>query len=235
MAAAKVIAESAPSTTKGVEVDRSDTDSPTPTAAEVKAPVARKSLKDRSKIPRSFYVTVVGYLGLAYYANVFRMETITSWINSMRVSSDKVYESLVYSQDVANTLVTGDYRPASEYVHLSFITLSVLSLLYIFVGAPLRAGFWTGSRSGRHVMHRYMGLVYMLQYFLAWFEFSTNYEETGKNSFLPMFVALNGESESTMQRQGQLHLLTSVPNSSFCFRSRCHTGMVSFLFFQSLT
>lgn len=181
--------------TGGTEIDRSDTDSPTPAEAEVEASLPRKSLKDRSKIPNSFYITVIGYVAFAYYGNVFRLETLESWVSSMTKSWDKFQESLVYSQQVANTLVTGEYRPVSEYLQVSFITLSVLSLCYIFVWAPLRAGFWTGSRAGRHVIHRYMGLAFMAQYFMAWFEFSTNYEETGKDSYLPMFIALNGKCE----------------------------------------
>ena len=192
MAAAKVVSE-ANTSANGVEIDRSDTDSPTPVEADEVKSASRKSLKDRSKIPTSFYITVIGYLGIAYYGNVFRIETLQSWIASMLSSTDKFQESLVYSQQVAQTLVTGEYRPLSEYLQVSFITLSVLSLLYIFVWAPLRAGFWTGSRATRHVIHRYMGLAYMAQYFLAWFEFATNYEEKGKDSFLPMFIALNGK------------------------------------------
>ena len=204
MAAAKVVSESA-----NDEIDRSDTSSPPPAEAgdeTTKKPAAtnnnRKSLKDRSKIPNSFYVTVIGFVGLAYYGNILRVETVTSWMQSMRLSMDKVYESLVYSQELAQTLVANgskgesQRRDISEYLQVSFITLSVLSLLYIFIWAPFRAGFWTGSRSSRHIVHRYMGLAYMLQYFLAWFEFSTNYEDTGKDSFLPMFIALNGKESS---------------------------------------
>ena len=199
MAAAKVVSESVRSANGVVEIDRSDTSSPPPIEAtddnnEVQKPT-KKTLRDRSKIPNSFYATVIGYFGLGYFGNVFRLETLTSWINSMRFSFDKVYESLLYSQELAQTLVSGESRPASEYLQVSFITLSVLSLLYIFVWAPFRAGFWTGARSSRHIIHRYMGLAYMLQYFLAWFEFSANYEETGKSSFLPMFIALNGKDD----------------------------------------
>eukprot|EP00977_Amphora_coffeiformis_P020334 scaffold8126_cov170-Amphora_coffeaeformis.AAC.8 len=188
MAAAQNVsdgAESVEATSSSAATTSNGTDS-------VKAAPSKKSLEERSKIPNSFYVTVVGYLAIAYFGNVFRMETLYSWMDSMLLSTDKVYGSLVYSQELAQSLVKGESRPLSEYVQVSFITLSVLSLLYIFVWAPFRAGFWTGSRSRRHVFHRYMGLAYMAQYFLAWFEFSTNYEESGKDSFLPMFIALNG-------------------------------------------
>ena len=187
MAAAQYVTEGAES------VDASSSLSSSNATDAVKTAPGRKSLTERSKIPNSFYVTVFGYLGMAYFGNVLRMETLNSWMNSMLLSADKVYGSLVYSQELAQSLVKGERRPLSEYVQVSFITLSVLALLYIFVWAPLRAGFWTGSRSGRHVIHRYMGLAYMAQYFLAWFEFSTNYEGTGRDSFLPMFIALNGK------------------------------------------
>jgi len=192
MAAAQNVSEKA----EAVEAPSSSSASTKTTTSNgmdaVKAAPSKKSLEERSKIPNSFYVTVFGYIAMAYFGNVFRMETLYSWMNSMLLSTDKVYASLVYSQELASSLVKGESRPVSEYVQVSFITLSVLSLLYIFVWAPFRAGFWTGSRSRRHVIHRYMGLAYMLQYFLAWFEFSTNYEESGKDSFLPMFIALNG-------------------------------------------
>ena len=222
MAAANVVSESSSEFGDGVEIDRSDTSSPPPTEAAAteddtlqKAPTNFKSLKDRSKIPNSFYVTVVGFCSFAYFGNVLRVETLTSWVASMRLSMDKVYESLVYSQALAQTLVSSNQesRPSvSEYVQVSFITLSVLALLYIFVWAPLRAGFWTGSRSRRHVVHRYMGLAYMAQYFLAWFEFACHYEETGKDSFLPMFIALNGRRRKRFKglRRFAYNLLTQL-------------------------
>ena len=210
-------------------------------------PTKVKSLKERSRIPNSFYCTVIGYVALAYFGNVFRVETLESWVNSMRLSMDKVYESLVYSQALAQTLVSGKKEeesvrpPVSEYLQVSFITLSVLSLLYIFVWAPFRAGFWTGTRSTKHVVHRYMGLAYMAQYFLAWFEFSTLYEESGKDSFLPMFIALNGKNTVLS--------MSFFFKKPFCIASathnlllthcllgnRCHPRMVCFLFLQSFT
>jgi hypothetical protein len=202
MAAAKNVAAVESTAEKAVERAASDKAAATPSAVDAanpKAPTSRgKSLKDRSKIPYSFYITVTGFLAMAFFGNVLRIETLQSWASSMLLSTDKVYESLLYSHELGQTLIRGEYRPMTEYLTAAFINLSVMALLYIFVWAPLRAGFWTGARSRRHVMHRYMGLAFMAQYFLAWFEYSTNYEDSGKTSFLPMFIALNGKQHTRL-------------------------------------
>lgn len=231
MAAAQNVSDRAES------VDASaSTESPNGTDTTSKtASVARKSLEERSKIPNSFYVTVIGFCAMAYFGNVFRVETIHSWMNSVLMSAEKVHGSLVYSQEVAQSLIKGERRPLSEYAQVSFITLSILSLLYIFVWAPFRAGFWTGTRSSRHVVHRYMGLAYMAQYFLAWFEFSTNYEETGRSSFLPMFIALNGKFPVIMQSPRDVLCTRHVSLLMSIFPFRYHSSVVGIFFVQGPT
>lgn len=205
---------------------------------ETQQPSSRKSLKDRSRIPPSFYITVIGYTGICYFGNVFRVETITSWVASVRFACEKLYQSLVDSQELAQTLLTGEYQPVSAYLRVSFVYISVFSLIYIFFVAPFRAGFWTGSRSGRHMIHRYMGLAYLAQYFLAWFEFTSKYDDASPTtSYMPMFIALNGMSYTTPRCLVIIwfwQTILIVSHQKYTHTNRCHTRMVRIFLFQSV-
>jgi len=72
------------------------------------------------------------------------------------------------------------------------VVIVISSIYYLLMVKPFRAGMWTGTRANRHRIHRYMGLVFLLQYSFAWYEFISNYEGSGKTSFLPVSTALNG-------------------------------------------
>jgi hypothetical protein len=84
-----------------------------------------------------------------------------------------------------------NYQP-KEIVIACIASLIIGGILYVLVYAPLRAGMWTGQRARKHVIHRYMGLAFLIQYGAAWVEFMTNYENGGKDSFLPHFISTNG-------------------------------------------
>jgi hypothetical protein len=89
-----------------------------------------------------------------------------------------------------------------------------------------------------------VGLAFMAQYFLAWFEYSTNYEDSGKTSFLPMFIALNGTqnrlpfgflercrmSQSSTRRQCDVCFVSL----SIMFIYRYHPSVVGLIFLQSV-
>jgi len=82
-------------------------------------------------------------------------------------------------------------RPLSEYLVAALTTSLVVSILYVLFIAPFMGGFWTGKRSTKHLIHRYMGLAYLTQYALAWVELTRNYDSY-EGSFLPATIALNG-------------------------------------------
>ena len=155
-----------------------------PSLAKVKK---SRSLKERSKIPHSFYLSAVLVLALNYALGVFTFPktTISTVLGSLQYSLSTLYD-LITSIPIVMTSST-----SMELLFLlgtvCAIALSVIMLLI----APLKAGMWTGQRANRHVAHRYMGLVFLIQYSLAWVEFATNYESY-KNSYLPASIALNG-------------------------------------------
>ena len=161
---------------------------------ERKPPLAKikksRSLKERSKIPHSFYLSVVLVLALSYASGIFTSPetTIFTVIGSCQYSFSTLTSFIT---SIPSIIRTATSRSIMELLFLLGMTCAItLSVLMLFV-APLKAGMWTGQRAKRHVAHRYMGLVFLIQYSLAWVEFATNYDSY-KNSYIPATIALNG-------------------------------------------
>eukprot|EP00529_Nitzschia_sp_RCC80_P042764 CAMPEP_0113477244 /NCGR_PEP_ID=MMETSP0014_2-20120614/20103_1 /TAXON_ID=2857 /ORGANISM="Nitzschia sp." /LENGTH=436 /DNA_ID=CAMNT_0000370323 /DNA_START=99 /DNA_END=1405 /DNA_ORIENTATION=+ /assembly_acc=CAM_ASM_000159 len=155
-----------------------------------------KTLKDRSKTPNSFYVTLAVVLTAHYVLNVWSVRTLVNWKESMTHAGEATRDALMYLKELMERVFLGsqDENPADwkEIVTAGVVTTLIGTTLYVLIGAPLRAGFWTGSRSTKHKVHRYMGMAYLIQYFAVWIEFVTNYEHHRADSVLPHFIAING-------------------------------------------
>jgi hypothetical protein len=152
----------------------------------------RKSLKERSAIPNSMYVVYGTIFGLQYFGGMYSLETLKSWYSSMTTSAASFYEWMGYTRDLTKSAAEGDHHEWKEYATTGIIGLFGLSVFYVFIIAPLMAGFWTGPRTKKHKFHRYAGLMYLAQYFFAWVEFCTNYTDGAASSYLPHAIALNG-------------------------------------------
>lgn len=155
-----------------------------------------KSLKERGQIPNSFYVTLATIFGLQYFSGLWCVATLERWYASLEESARTAATLLGYTRDLAQIAVSdqADSITAKEYARTGAMALFSLSLLYVFVVAPAKAGFWTGRKARRHRIHRYMGISYLVHYTLAWIEFFTNYE-TSRTSYLVHIIALNGTYE----------------------------------------
>jgi hypothetical protein len=158
-----------------------------------KAPPAtkRKSLKERSAIPNSMYVVYGTIFSLQYFGGMWSLETPISWYSSMTTSAASFYEWMGYTRDLTKSAAEGEHHDWKEYATTGIIGLFGLSVFYVFVIAPLMAGSWNPTTK-KHKLHRYAGLTYLTQYFLAWVEFCTNYTDGAASSYLPHFIALNG-------------------------------------------
>jgi hypothetical protein len=152
---------------------------------------ASLSLKERSRIPASLYVTLLSAYALQGCAGVWTLDTLVSYKESIVTSLSTLAGMLAYGGTVLQSLVDGTYLSAWEYAAFAVVWACVISLLVVFIIAPFRAGVWTGKRATRHRIHRFMGLAYMFQYSMAWVEFLTNYESATR-SHLPLFVTING-------------------------------------------
>jgi hypothetical protein len=196
--------------TESEESSTSDESGPTPAASSVNskedlpADVAdeqqqtalkkMQTLRDRGKIPNSFYVSVICIVLLQGCSGMYKLDTVKSWMSSIVTSVKRCSGIMEYERDLMKSIFTGDLREPMEYVQAGVVTLLVGSILWVLIGIPFKAGLWTGQRATRHKMHRYMGLSFLLQYVLAWVEFITNFHGAGEFSFLPHAVALNGTS-----------------------------------------
>ncbi|KAG7374369.1 hypothetical protein IV203_013464 [Nitzschia inconspicua] len=153
----------------------------------------RKSLKDRAKIPLTFYVVLANVAALQYTAGIWRLESLNDWTNSMITAGYSARDALVYLRDMMEAVYRGKVDDWKEVGFVSVVTFMIACTLYVLIVAPFRAGFWTGPRTSKHKIHRYMGMAYLIQYFAAWIEFyrySNNYDV--KDSVLPHFIAING-------------------------------------------
>jgi hypothetical protein len=158
-------------------------------------PTVRKagSLQERGRIPTSFYVTLTCIFMLEACSGMYSLDTLQRWWSSVTTSTRTVYDYLEYlKQLMESAFVKGELRDQSEYISAAVVTAVVSSLVGIFIYAPFRAGVWTGKRASRHKVHRYMGLVFLIQYGLAWVEFLTAYDGGGILGLLPHSMALNG-------------------------------------------
>jgi hypothetical protein len=155
----------------------------------------KKTLKDRSKIPGSAYVTVGIIIGLQYFSGLYANVThvLTSLKHSVTSSSRALYATLVYLRDLCQSIASGQAQDNPwEYVFAFVFCALVASLCYVLLVAPLWVGMWTGTRAKRHRVHRYFGLAFLIQYALAWIEYLTNYEDGYRNSYLVHTIAING-------------------------------------------
>lgn len=169
-----------------------------PTAANSKG----KSLKERSAIPYSFYVTFGTILSLQYFGGLYdTTATVRSWYTSLYQSIITMIQLIQYSQTIlvsppsvgiSTTTRSNSNTTWPEFTFvLTLWCVVILPLIYVFFVAPFRAGFWTGRKSNRHMFHRYMGLCYLLHYVLAWIEFFTH-PAASKTSYLCHIIAVMG-------------------------------------------
>jgi hypothetical protein len=154
-------------------------------------PKAHVTLKDRSKIPNSLYLSLSLILTAHMCGNIWSVHVISNWANSMQDAWHITVDVLKYLHELTLDALQGKVENWFEFGQVCAFTALVGCMLYVLLIAPLRAGFWTGSRSTKHKMHRYMGLAYLFQYYAAWTQYLAHYE-SAKDSYLPHFIALNG-------------------------------------------
>eukprot|EP00529_Nitzschia_sp_RCC80_P018820 CAMPEP_0113496906 /NCGR_PEP_ID=MMETSP0014_2-20120614/30359_1 /TAXON_ID=2857 /ORGANISM="Nitzschia sp." /LENGTH=507 /DNA_ID=CAMNT_0000390835 /DNA_START=126 /DNA_END=1646 /DNA_ORIENTATION=+ /assembly_acc=CAM_ASM_000159 len=150
-----------------------------------------RSLKDRSRIPLSFYVANTCLILSHYIIGFYSFDTLTNWKESMVHAYQGAFDGMAYLCTVMDDVWHGRVTDWSEVLYALVISCLVASVTMLLIGAPLRAGFWTGSRTKKHFVHRYMGLAFLIQYAAAWVEYLTNYDHA-KDSVLLHFIALNG-------------------------------------------
>ena len=157
-----------------------------------KPPKKLTTLQERSKVPYSLYVTLA-IIGIAQAAgNFWSRNTLESYWNDMSNAGTSLMEMLTYIRSLMEEVwTTRQIKDWKEFMYVGIITTLVASLMHVLIGAPLKAGVWTGPRSRKHKLHRYMGLLYLIQYGAAWIHYLTNYEEA-KSTYLTHFIALNG-------------------------------------------
>lgn len=153
-----------------------------------------KSLRDRSRIPNSAYVCMALLISLQFFAGIYNVNVAFSWFHSMETSALTTWEKTRYLKELVMTLIDGNYRPWKEYAIALLSSSTIFSILYVFFVAPFRAGFWTGHRSRKQLLHRYMGLFYLVQYSFAWVEILTNFKDGAATSYIPHLIAMNGKS-----------------------------------------
>jgi hypothetical protein len=154
-----------------------------------------KSLEERSAVPASLYVTVASVLLMQLSAGVWTGAALRRWCASVAASAGAVGAVPARLRDLVIRIVSpedGATRPdAGTFLGAALAAAAAASVLYVFVLAPLRAGLWTGPRARRHKLHRYMGLLYLIQYALACIEYFFSYDDA-KNSLLLHTITLNG-------------------------------------------
>lgn len=212
--------------------ETSGSGAPSPTASSsdltglTKADESRsfESLKERSAIPFSIYMIYGTIAALHYSVGFYSRETFESWGSSMSTSFSTFAGMLGYTGTLTMTLWEGDRQEWQIYAKAAVLFVIIASLLYVFVGAPLLAGFWTGRRTSRHRIHRYAGLLYLVQYTCVWIEYFTNYKDGATYSYLPHCIALNGKNVSLLAED--VKILNST-HSNAC--DRCYSGNLSLL------
>jgi hypothetical protein len=160
-------------------------------------PTKKSSLQDRNKIPLSFYMSSAIILTAQFVGGVWSIDTLKNWLLATTTAGESIRETLAYLRDLMQAAARGEVDSWSECMFACAIAGLVACLLYVLIGAPLRAGFWTGRKAMRHKMHRYMGLSYLLQYGPAWVVYCTHYEQA-KDSYLLHFIAINGMNWGVM-------------------------------------
>lgn len=150
-----------------------------------------KSLRDRSRVPASFYIAAACLFGSHIIIGFYSLETLVNWKESMVHAGCATRDGLVYIRTLMKSVYKGTVAEWSEVLTAAIFTCLIASTLTLLIGAPLRAGFWTGPRTRKHIVHRYMGMAFLIQYAAAWVEYITNYDHA-KDSVLLHFIAVNG-------------------------------------------
>ena len=223
--------------TDGTKEEPSSTESTPPTSRanssvdlkelDVKSPP--KTLASRSKIPVSMYVVAFLVVGAQYSGGVYSKEVVTSMRNSMVISAQATWNYCEYLRDLMKAVATGESKDPREIMMATVATLFVASTLYVLIYVPLRAGMWTGRRARRHKIHRYLGLLFLIQYFAAWIEFISNYDQGGKDSYLSHFIGLNGTVSNRSVVFPHPRLVTNL-----CNYPRSYSRLIRVLLFQGL-
>lgn len=169
-----------------------------------------QTLKDRSRVPPGIYISTFVVVSLFYSSGMittFMSHVVPGLTNSIeyvmgdlkrRVSLLSLYitgggleNCSSFNQCLSVTMIPKGWL--FKLIGNALVVMVISSIYYLLMVKPFRAGMWTGTRAQRHRIHRYMGLVFLLQYSFAWYEFISNYEGSGKSSYLPVSIALNGE------------------------------------------
>jgi hypothetical protein len=158
-----------------------------------------RTLADRSTIPPTAYLCLCIVTGLQVSGGLWTFNALLDWIHSVTVASlafsDWCKHVLLFCIPfLSNPISHAQTVARVETFYVISTLLIATSVLMVFFIAPFRAGFWTGTRSHRHQFHRYAGLLYLIQYVLAWIEYLTHYHDTAPTSYLPHTIAVNGTS-----------------------------------------
>jgi hypothetical protein len=124
---------------------------------------------------------------------MWTVETPMIWLSLCVTGAKRRWELLALLRNFMQAAAAGEIADKTELAKVVIVALLVASILCVLIGAPLRAGSWTGRRSNPHLMHRCMGLACLIQRGFAWVEHLTNYEGCFHLSFLTHTLALNGE------------------------------------------
>lgn len=160
------------------------------------------TLQERAKIPPGIYLStllVVSFLYSSGFISNFSSNVVPGiWDSLSYVATDVQQKVGSYFDYFLNSKQTC-FSPSNiswpwfQNIMVSALVVTVIgSIYYLLMVKPFRAGMWTGARASRHRLHRYMGLLFLIQYSLAWYEFIVNYEGSAKASYLPVTIALNG-------------------------------------------
>ncbi|CAB9504091.1 expressed unknown protein [Seminavis robusta] len=150
-----------------------------------------ESLQERGKIPSSFFVTVLIIILNQASSGIYSIESLQNCWSSVTTSLQMMNNVLEYTKDLMTSVYEGNLRGTKEYLIAAGVTAVVASWICVFVWVPFRAGVWT-HRAIRHKVHRYMGLLFIIQYALAVVEFMTDYKNDGTLSLLTNSLAING-------------------------------------------
>jgi len=180
--------------------------------SHLKRVIKVKSLSERSRLPPGMIVGALLVFSCIFSSgfglHVFS-EIIPGLVRSLTYVNQEIvhrFKTLLF--DSISILKGGDGTcamsqnscaafPIFLYFKGGGIACLITSIYYVLLYKPLRAGMWGPTqRATRHVLHRYMGLLFIIQYSYAWFEFIYNYEDFAQYSYLPVTIALNGITQS---------------------------------------
>jgi hypothetical protein len=151
------------------------------------------TLAERRKIPASLCLSLAIIVGGQHSSRMWTVETPKIWLSLCVTGAKKRWELLALLHNFMQAAAAGEVAGKTELAKVAIVALLVASILCVLIGAPLRAGSWTGHQSNLHWMHRCMGLACLIQRGFAWVEHLTNSEDCFWLCFLTHTLALNGE------------------------------------------